>query len=353
MGYHKLSLRALALSCFLLAHMDLTLAVQLYKNSVPDEDKDTVKNLRAFIKNNGTKFEETGSVANRPHPPRDHKVPDDVAMECSKAFKKGYSAPQSNITENGRQECIHQWYTSIDHACVKDPYLAYVCDHYHVSPRNLLRRMYEVDPNLTRRRLDFKMELTAEQKAQRKAVAFDLYQLWLNTANFLESIFWIDEVTIWFCPHHKHVNIKVYCDAHDAEIDHVIHSPLLRTSVKKNEKIVVRAMCAVNMLLGPFFLEFTTGTTGIERRHIQPSNKAYKVSEENQIISSLSTAGHPNCLTSVDLYDQTCPPCTNPTSANAGLSAMKAPFFSNACCTKYGRRRGGHGGYYLARAFYN
>ena len=290
MVYHKLSLRALALSCFLLAHADLTLAVQIYNNSVPKEDKETVANVRAFISNNGEKFQETGSVANRPHPPRGNKVPDDVAMECSKAFKKGYSAPQSNITEGGQQQNIHHWYTSIDQACVKDPYLAYVCDHYHVSPKNLLRRMYEVDPNLTRRRLDIKMELTAEQKAARKSVAYDLYQLWLHTENFLQSIFWIDEVTIWFCPHYKHHSIKVYCDAHDTEVDHVIHSPLFKTSVKKNEKIVVRALCAVNMLLGPFFLEFTTGTTAIQRRHIEPSDKVYKVSGENQDMPSVSTA---------------------------------------------------------------
>lgn len=290
MVYHKLSLRALALSCFLLAHADLTLAVQIYNNSVPQEDKETVANVRAFIRNNGEKFQDIGSVANRPHPPRGNKVPDDVAMECSKAFKKGYSAPQSNITEGGQQQNIHHWYTSIEQACVKDPYLAYVCDHYHVSPKNLLRRMYEVDPNLTRRRLDIKMELTAEQKAARKSVAYDLYQLWLHTENFLQSIFWIDEVTIWFCPHYKHHSIKVYCDAHDTEVDHVIHSPLFKTSVKKNEKIVVRALCAVNMLLGPFFLEFTTGTTAIQRRHIQPSDKVYKVSGENQDMPSVSAA---------------------------------------------------------------
>ena len=51
MVYHKLSLRALALSCFLLAHADLTLAVQIYNNSVPKEDKETVANVRAFITN--------------------------------------------------------------------------------------------------------------------------------------------------------------------------------------------------------------------------------------------------------------------------------------------------------------
>lgn len=290
MGYHKLALRALALSCFLLAQADLTLAVQLYNNSVPEEDKHTVANVRAFIKNNGEKFMETGNVANRPHPPRGNKVPDDVAMECSNVFKRGYSAPQSDITEGGQQPNIHLWYTSIDQACARDPYLAYVCDQYHVSPKNLLRRMYEVDPNLTRRRLDIKMELTAEQKAARKSIAFDLYQLWLHTGNFLQSIFWIDEVTIWFCPNYKHHNLKVYCDAHDAEVDHVIHSPLYRTNVRKDEKLVVRALCAVNMKLGPFFLEFTTGTTGIQRRHIRPSDKAYKVGGENQDMPSVSSA---------------------------------------------------------------
>ena len=45
MGYHPLHLRALAFICYLLAHADLTLAVDLYNNSVPAEYKDTVKDM--------------------------------------------------------------------------------------------------------------------------------------------------------------------------------------------------------------------------------------------------------------------------------------------------------------------
>jgi hypothetical protein len=311
MGYHPLHLRALAFICYLLAHADLTLAVDLYNDNVPADYKDTVKDLKKFIKNNADKFMATGSVSNRPHPPRANKVPDEVALQCSTTFKKGYTAPLTGITEGGQQQNIHHWYTSIQQACAMDPYLASICDQYDVSPKNLLRRMYEVDPDLTRRRLDFKMELTPEQKATRKSFANDLYQLWLRHSDFLQSIFWVDEVTFWFCPHHRHHNVKVYCDAHDEEIDHVIHSPLLKTSVKKNEKIVVRAMCAVNMLLGPFFLEFTTGTTGIQRQHIEPPNKAYTVSRDNQIIlSSSRVTSHFNLSQIIDMYDITMLPCT-------------------------------------------
>lgn len=334
MGYHKLSLRVLALSCWFLARPDMHLAIALYLHSVPEEDSTAVHDIRKFMLNNYTKFMETGSVANRPHPARDKKVPDDVAMECSKALKKGYYAEQPDISEGDQHTRIHLWYTSIEHACVKDPLLASVCKDYQVSPKNLLRRLYEVDPNLTLRHLDFKMELSAQQKANRKSIAGQLYDLWRNIPNFLESIFWIDEVTFWFCPHYSKHNIKVYCDAHDAEVREVFHSPLLRTKIKKGEKIQVRALCAVNMLLGPFFLEFTTGTTDIQRRHVRAPAGGYKVGGKNQMVPSVSViAMHPSILPNCGVYDHEMLPWLQPTIANEGLNTMNGPCLAMHLCT--------------------
>jgi hypothetical protein len=61
-------------------------------------------------------------------------------------------------------------------------------------------------------------------------VAIELYNNWVQHSSFLQSIFWIDEVSIWFCPHYTKHNVKVSCDAHDEEIRHVIHSPFQKAS---------------------------------------------------------------------------------------------------------------------------
>lgn len=275
MGNHPMNLRVLALTCFFLAHSDIHLAIQYYIDGVPKSQYSVVHDVRSFILNNVKKFKETGSLADKPHPPREKKLPDEVALECAKTLKHGYTIYQPDAKEEGVGQLVHQWYTTISQACRENPYLASVCSEYGVSPKALLRRMHQVDPNLVYRSLDFKRELTTEQKHKRQAVATELYNSWCSIPNFLQSIFWIDEVSFWFCPHYTKHNVKVYCDAHDEEIRHVIHSPLFKSSVKKGEKIQVRALCVVNMLTGPFFLEFTTGTNDIQRQHIAP--QTYKV----------------------------------------------------------------------------
>jgi hypothetical protein len=46
--------------------------------------------------------------------------------------------------------------------------------------------------------------------------------------------------------------------------------------LKGKQKLKVRALCVVNALTGPFFIDFTTGTSGFQRRHL-PHNQSYQV----------------------------------------------------------------------------
>jgi hypothetical protein len=166
MGNHPMNLRVLALTCFFLAHNDITLAIQYYGDGVPESQRYVVHDVRSFILNNVKKFNQTGSLANKPHPPREKKVPDDVALECAKTIKHGYTIYQPDAKEEGVGQLVHQWYTTIDQACRENPFLASVWIQYDVSPKALLRRMHQVDPNLVYRSLDFKRELTTEQEAK-------------------------------------------------------------------------------------------------------------------------------------------------------------------------------------------
>lgn len=66
----------------------------------------------------------------------------------------------------------------------------------------------------------------------------------------------------------------MYADAHDANVSEVMHNPGLGPGVK----IKVKVFAVVNVLLGPVFLDFTTGTTGLRRRHIHPT-EPFRVSQ--------------------------------------------------------------------------
>ena len=88
--------------------------------------------------------------------------------------------------------------------------------------------------------------------------------------HFLDCIWWIDEVVIWFV--NNSCKVKVYADAHDQGVLHVVQCK----NLTKGEQFKVRALCAVNALLGPCFIEFMTGTDGVVRRHHHPASK-YKV----------------------------------------------------------------------------
>ena len=55
-----------------------------------------------------------------------------------------------------------------------------------------------------------------------------------------ELRFWIDWVTVILCD--KHINLKVYMDAHDLNARHVLHID----GLPKNTTIKVHAIAAIN-----------------------------------------------------------------------------------------------------------
>jgi hypothetical protein len=72
---------------------------------------------------------------------------------------------------------VHIWWTSIDVACQQSQALRDLCTAYDITCKQLLHYMKDADPNLVRRRIDVKLDLTAEQKAKRKHAAEKLWQM--------------------------------------------------------------------------------------------------------------------------------------------------------------------------------
>jgi hypothetical protein len=67
-----------------------------------------------------------------------------------------------------RKVDVHVWWTSIEVACQENDTLHQLCSDYNITPKRLLKYMKKADPNLVRRRIDVKLDLTKIQKERRK-----------------------------------------------------------------------------------------------------------------------------------------------------------------------------------------
>lgn len=265
MAYASREARLLAVICWLVSGACLAEALKAWKKRYDPKIHGPVSAVRALITYWGPRFMKTGSIENKPRQKSPRKVSDAVAKKCAETIKQGYfqkrkcPGPQGDVVE------VHLYWTSIKAACAQSPYLKQVCQTYGVSPAALLKRMREVDPKLKWKRLTYKNDLTDEQKQRRKEVAGVLLRNVSLIPDFLKRIFFIDECSIWLTA--SNVNVHVYADAHDRDVSAVMHMP----GLKVGAKIKVKVFAVVNALMGPFFIDFTTGTTGLKRRHIQPA----------------------------------------------------------------------------------
>lgn len=189
--------------------------------------------------------------------------------------------------KNGRWWKFHHYFTSLKQALRKCPQLKAIYQKF-VEPnpnkkrRQFMRQLYKYDELLRVRRLHIKYELDLSLKKQRRNRGASLLRRLEREPDLLERILFVDECAIIF-DHEISKGAHVYCDAHDKDYRFVI--PFKKAD--PNKKIKVRIMAAVNYHTGAFFLEFTTGTSKIQRRFNLPPqpgvNWRYQVSHILQL----------------------------------------------------------------------
>jgi hypothetical protein len=263
-----LASRILAAVCWILSKGNINVAFKIWKARYKESVHGKVKAVRALITAWGPRFLQTGSLANKPKAKVERKIPDEVARECAQKLKEGYETKRKLPGSSGRTVKVRLHWTSIKKACSECPELKAAIKKYRTTPSALLRRMKEVDPRLKWRRLDYKNWLDTPQRVARQGCAM-LLDAWVKAfgTGWLNSVFWIDECSIWLCA--KNVKVHVWADAHDQHVAEVMHIDGLQPGAK----IKVRFLVAVNALLGPFFIDFTTGTTNLKRRRLYKSGK--------------------------------------------------------------------------------
>lgn len=266
--------RFCAAVCVAMAWFDLDVAVWIFDNTWNKRTSEPVTEVKEFLSNSFWRLFTQGDLRDFPRTGRPQIVDDEMAKECAQAFKAGYAAGEVLDQDLHVQGTLHKFYTCMTEAVRKCPLIRNTLNTYNVSPEYLLRRMKEVDPNLRHIRLDYKMELNDAQRASRVAAAYQMRMAIAQDNSLLDHIIWVDEWHCWCSP--EKACTKVWCDAHDARATAVLPIPQHR---RGQHPIVVRCIAFVNALLGAIHIEFTTGTTGLQRElNPRPLDNPYIVS---------------------------------------------------------------------------
>lgn len=272
MPRYSIRSRVAAVFCYIAVLCDLTQAAAVYSTIADTNGLERPADLRAFIQRNWDKFFAEGTVHDLPHAGPHLLVPDDEVRECAAAFKEGYTREATVDSDEEVLGVRHYFYTSMAEACEQCEVIRRVMHKYDCSPDYLLRRMKQLDPNLKKVRLDYKIKLNPEQMASRQQAAAMLLERIRKDPTFLLRVCWIDEWHVWCTA--KDAHLKVWADAHDSRVHEVLPTPQL----KKTEKpIVIRCVAMVNAILGPIHMEFTTGTTDLQRDLLKEKTEPYKV----------------------------------------------------------------------------
>jgi len=230
-----------------------------------------VKNIGKYIERWQSNVVENGMLLDSAHPGRPRTLPLDVAEHCSALFKAGYKQPST--TGKGT---VQKYFTSIHEAVTRVPQLREILDTYHITEDTLLDSMRRVDPDLTHKTQYTKAAFTEQEMEARQLLASFLNMMTLSIPNWYEWVIWMDCGSIILAGSTEEA--RVWCDKHDLRVTLVI--PEAR--FKKRRPIVLRFLIAINARLGPFHIEFTTGTTDLERspefKAMHGDKPPYKVS---------------------------------------------------------------------------
>lgn len=236
----------------------------------------TTQQLTRLSNRWGRRFMQGGSMRDLPRRKKGRKIPLEEARRAAWYLKSGRWMVVPG-TDHREAALVHRYYTSLDMACQHCPELMAIRQKYRVTNKEFYRAMHEADPKLARRRVRLRYELKEETMRDRQDRAAKLYERCTNDSTYLDRIYFIDECGIVIDNVLKK-GVQVYIDAHDHGYKHVIHTE----NVHNGSRIKLHILAAVNAVHGAVYLEFTTGTTDIQREWnilaMDPEFGGYRVS---------------------------------------------------------------------------
>lgn len=247
------------------AHVVLQGVIEQRNKKLPEDEQQFIgshdtENLKRWWDHFLTK----GSVADDDRSGRPHKVNTADAMEAAQIFKDGKEVTH---VHRGQTQVHRVHYTSIGEAIRESPRLKDICSKYSISAEELLHAMHQADPSLVRRKMFFKHAFTPSELEQRRSFAS-----WCTTqeeqyGDLLSNTIFIDESSIVIDKSTKS-DVWVWCDKHDLNFTDVRPRKLPKGGhVKLHFIVAVSAHPAFAARGGLVYMDFTTGTTDIQRRH--------------------------------------------------------------------------------------
>lgn len=233
-----LKLRADAIKLYYKHNSNIEAAAAAYKAAHPEHNKRTV---RSFILTAVDNFNKRYCLYDKLRSGRPPKITKQEALKASLAFASDK-------------------YTSLAEAMEKSSFLRKLVLEKGVSEQMLRRRMWEVNPLITKHKPQVKKALTPGQKKARLLRAEELLNL---TEEQMDRIIWMDAKTIWVKP--QRLRAEVY------GLQGYADKNALRISVDNVSDTGVRLkfFTGVNKRKGRIFICYTSETTELYPKDIQ------------------------------------------------------------------------------------
>jgi hypothetical protein len=247
------------------AHVALKGVVEQRNKNLPEEEHQWIgSHDTEYLKTWWDHFLTKGSVADDARAGRPHKVNTADAQEAAQIIKDGKEVAH---VHRGKTQVHRVHYTSIREAIRESPRLQDICHKYNISAEELLNAMHQADPSLVRRKMFFKHAFTPSELEQRMQFASWCTMQEEQYGDLLSNTIFIDESSI-VIDKSTTSDVWVWCDKHDLNFSDVCPRKLPKEGrVKLHFIVAVSAHPAFADRGGLVYMDFTTGTTDIQRRH--------------------------------------------------------------------------------------
>lgn len=241
---------------------DMASAVTLFRSYMTGAQLDPPANLYNYVQTWGPRLTDDGEISGRAtHAGRPAMLSPQMVEECYTAII------------NGKPGTRPEPFESPDDIQENCPVVIRVLDETGASLSTLLKRVQELHPGFGRRLLHNRWALTPANCQDRKRICEALLRL---PESELDRVVFIDAKTIWMAIK----RVYGYVDTDTARNFEHTHP-----SKWKGQIIKIKYYAAVHSKLGPVWIRFYTGTTGMPA---QRDGHHYKVSSGNEKLGGLA-----------------------------------------------------------------
>jgi hypothetical protein len=263
----QLDARVFAVECWYTSGKVMYDAIQHFESGWNEQHERKISDVRSFIRNNVEKIEQHHGVGDLGGQGRHVSMPDGVVKQIGAIIAKGHTEDCSFQFDGEEIAYIEGLrFTSLSQAIRESTEIQQLLGRYlrradeEACVKHLLRRLHEVMPRLVYQHLPMKRPLSDVDKKARVRYSDGLLEALEADPNYLDDVYWGDEVSIWL---NKHECGKLMCwfEKHD------VHGmpPADNMLCDREGSVRLDVLLVVNARRGLVWVEFLTGTKDLEQ----------------------------------------------------------------------------------------